>query len=263
MRAVVTAIGTAVLLGGMGQPNPLYAQTGGWQAMSSETACNGVTKKLSNGGELSLTKNHEISVKLPVGAVSQPESSIFNRLDFKARSNYSHYTGVYYSRRENSANGKASYVANFTASGDAGFLDWVVKNEPIYDLHNDGKYLTTFDTFWVAEARQAMKTCKPLAAPAGRKVSLNGAPAQWFTANDYEAFMGDKNSIGPFAAKLDIGIDGRVTRCTITTSSGVPAADTKFCTDLTRKGRFKAATDAQGKLIPGTFDFRIAPLTLY
>jgi TonB family protein len=54
-------------------------------------------------------------------------------------------------------------------------------------------------------------------------------------------------SSGMTILRLAISDGGRVTDCTIETSSGVPALDRRACTIALDKGRYRPATDKDGK----------------
>lgn len=55
---------------------------------------------------------------------------------------------------------------------------------------------------------------------------------------------------GVIRLRYRIGIDGRVSDCTVLQSSGMPTFDRETCAHITERFRFKAALDAQGQPVP-------------
>jgi protein TonB len=61
---------------------------------------------------------------------------------------------------------------------------------------------------------------------------------------------------GTTGFRLDIGTDGRVTNCTITSSSGSRSLDDTACRLLTRRARFTPAQDSAGNPTTDTYSAR-------
>lgn len=80
-----------------------------------------------------------------------------------------------------------------------------------------------------------------------------GNPGLWVTPNDYPASDLRQEHTGITRFRLDIGIDGRVSQCTVTTTSGHPNLDAAACAKLTQRGRFEPAIDSTGARLPGSF----------
>ncbi|WP_296679570.1 energy transducer TonB, partial [Novosphingobium sp.] len=78
-------------------------------------------------------------------------------------------------------------------------------------------------------------------------------PGLWVSENDYPAADLRQHHTGVTRFQLDIGIDGRVSNCTVTVSSGHPGLDSAACAKLTQRGRFEPAIDSTGARLPGTF----------
>lgn len=78
----------------------------------------------------------------------------------------------------------------------------------------------------------------------------------WITNYDYprsSLFAGEK---GIVSFRLDVDAAGKVSRCTITESSGYPTLDKHSCALLLKRSRFKPATDASGAKVPGEWASR-------
>lgn len=73
-----------------------------------------------------------------------------------------------------------------------------------------------------------------------------GNPGDWVTSDDYPPGALRNNEAGVTGFKLDIGPDGKITNCTVTSSSGFPDLDQTACRLLPRRGRFTPAKDAAG-----------------
>jgi protein TonB len=80
-----------------------------------------------------------------------------------------------------------------------------------------------------------------------------GNPGDWVTSDDYPPSALRNNEAGSTGFRLDIGPDGRVTNCTVTSSSGSPDLDQTACRLLPRRGRFTPAKDAAGNGIATTY----------
>ncbi|MDH7639703.1 energy transducer TonB [Sphingomonas oryzagri] len=80
-----------------------------------------------------------------------------------------------------------------------------------------------------------------------------GNPGDWVTSDDYPPGALRNNEAGVTGFKLDVGPDGRVTNCTVTSSSGFPDLDQTACRLLPRRARFTPAKDASGNGIASTY----------
>lgn len=80
-----------------------------------------------------------------------------------------------------------------------------------------------------------------------------GNPGNWVTSNDYptRALREDRGGTSRF--RLSIGPDGRVADCIITQSSGSADLDEATCANVTRRARFRPATDAAGTPVMGYY----------
>ncbi|AUW59403.1 energy transducer TonB [Sphingobium sp. SCG-1] len=107
----------------------------------------------------------------------------------------------------------------------------------------------------------------PVAAPppppppapkvAASRAAPRGSPGSWVTDADYPSRAQREERSGTTGFKLDIGPDGRVTNCTVTSSSGSPDLDAETCRLLPRRARFKPAVGADGQPMADSFSSRI------
>ena len=84
-----------------------------------------------------------------------------------------------------------------------------------------------------------------------------GDKSQWATTSDYPARDLREGNQGTTGFTLTIGTDGRVAACTITRSSGFAGLDEATCRNVSRRARFEATTDGNGKRVAGTFSSSI------
>ncbi|HMS20495.1 MAG TPA: energy transducer TonB [Sphingorhabdus sp.] len=71
-------------------------------------------------------------------------------------------------------------------------------------------------------------------------------PGSWVTTNDYPSRALREEREGTTAFRLDVGVDGKVTACTVTASSGHGDLDAATCKALMRRARFEPITDGGG-----------------
>ena len=81
--------------------------------------------------------------------------------------------------------------------------------------------------------------------------------ASLFSTDDYPPSALRAGEAGTTGFRLDVGPDGRVTNCTVTSSSGSSALDSATCRLLTRRARFTPARDSSGSAAPGVHNSRI------
>lgn len=87
--------------------------------------------------------------------------------------------------------------------------------------------------------------------PVGAKAK--GNPGKWVTNEDYRPRWVQEELSGTARFTLSIDARGKVTGCTITRSTGHPALDTATCDLVTKRARFDAARDGNGKPVAGTY----------
>lgn len=101
----------------------------------------------------------------------------------------------------------------------------------------------------------------PAPAPAPRvqpkQPSPKGNPANWATTNDYPTRALREEREGTTSFRVTVGPDGRVTGCSVTSSSGSPDLDDATCQNVTRRARFNPATDGEGQPTAGSYSNRV------
>lgn len=86
-----------------------------------------------------------------------------------------------------------------------------------------------------------------------KRVRPIGQPGLWVTASDYPAADLRAEHEGTTKFELSVGTDGKVESCRIIASSGWASLDNAACAKLTKRGKFAAATDAEGAAVPGIY----------
>ncbi len=89
--------------------------------------------------------------------------------------------------------------------------------------------------------------------PARAKANLGSL----FSDEDYPASALRSSESGATGFRLDVGANGRVTNCTVTSSSGSSALDSTTCRLLRSRARFTPATDSSGGNTTDTVTGRI------
>ena len=89
-----------------------------------------------------------------------------------------------------------------------------------------------------------------------KKLTPRGSPQSWVTDDDYPPAALRSGDSGTVGFRLDVGPDGRVTSCSVTSSSGSSLLDQTACRLLQRRARFNAAEDENGNKIAAAFSSR-------
>lgn len=100
----------------------------------------------------------------------------------------------------------------------------------------------------------------PPAPPAVRTVppqSVSGSMQGLIRESDYPPASLDREEQGVVAVSLSVGTNGRVTNCSVTSSSGSKALDSTTCRVLTSRAKFSPARDNMGNPTTGTSSARI------
>jgi protein TonB len=84
-----------------------------------------------------------------------------------------------------------------------------------------------------------------------------GNPGNWATSNDYPSRALREDREGTTGFRVAVGPDGRVTSCSVTSSSGSPDLDETACSLITRRARFTPATDGEGQPTSGSYSNRV------
>lgn len=83
--------------------------------------------------------------------------------------------------------------------------------------------------------------------------AVRGNPGNWVTDADYRPRWIRENMTGSARFTLGIDANGKVTDCTITRSTGHAALDAATCQLVSKRARFDAARDGNGKPVAGTY----------
>ena len=83
-----------------------------------------------------------------------------------------------------------------------------------------------------------------------------GQPQSWVTNDDYPASALRAGEQGTTGFRLEIDPTGRVTRCTVTQSSGSTVLDSATCSLITRRARFTPARDEKGNAVGAQWSSR-------
>lgn len=84
-----------------------------------------------------------------------------------------------------------------------------------------------------------------------------GSPGSWATSNDYPSRALREEREGVTGFRVSVGTDGKVTDCSVTSSSGSPDLDQATCDNVRRRARFQPATDGEGNPTTGSYSNRI------
>ncbi|WP_176592625.1 energy transducer TonB [Sphingobium sp. EM0848] len=96
----------------------------------------------------------------------------------------------------------------------------------------------------------------PPEVPASRATPRSN-PGSWLSDADYPSRAQREERSGTAGFRLEIGPDGRVTNCTITSSTGHADLDEATCRLLPKRAKFKPATAAGGGPMSDTYNGRI------
>lgn len=80
-----------------------------------------------------------------------------------------------------------------------------------------------------------------------------GNPGNWVTNNDYRTSWINRGYEGVASFTLSVDASGRVSGCTITSSTGHAALDEATCRLLESRGRFDPAKDSSGNTVSGSY----------
>jgi periplasmic protein TonB len=84
-----------------------------------------------------------------------------------------------------------------------------------------------------------------------------GNPGNWANTNDYPSRALQQEREGTTGFRVTVGPNGRVTECSITSSSGHPDLDQATCSNVQRRARFDPALDGSGNPTTGTYSNRV------
>jgi protein TonB len=81
--------------------------------------------------------------------------------------------------------------------------------------------------------------------------------ASYVTDDDYPQDAIRNEQQGTTGFRLEVGPDGRVANCTVTSSSGSSSLDAATCRIMRSRARFTPATDSSGNKVSDTHNGRI------
>ena len=93
---------------------------------------------------------------------------------------------------------------------------------------------------------------------APRPATPLGNPGSWVKANDYPTRAQRLEAQGTTGFRVTVGLDGRVSDCQVTASSGSADLDDATCQAVRRRARFNPATDSSGSPAIGSYANRVA-----
>lgn len=236
---------------------PAQAQEGGWQIQRDEYRCSSAQRDFGGGNRVTFYPDYAgdgqakvlvhfmvsgLAHDISLGSVLSPTSSGHPALRY----------GV--------SNHPDPRNVAVDLSGGRAMLDWLAGTSRSFNLVWADRPVASFTVRDISGAESALAACRPIPAPPNRRVSIWGNAGSWIDADAIANLIGDRTSIGPFTAALLINERGRVGRCTVTTSTGIPQVDQHLCVQVTGRGRFRAATDAVGRHIASDFTFRLAAM---
>jgi len=83
------------------------------------------------------------------------------------------------------------------------------------------------------------------------------APGKWFKATDYSRALQKAGKQGTVNFRLDVDTKGKISKCTVTRSSGYADLDAVTCNAAKKRAKFKPAMDGEGQKQTGIFDSRV------
>jgi TonB family protein len=95
------------------------------------------------------------------------------------------------------------------------------------------------------------------AAAAKPQTSARANLAPYVSDQDYPEEAIRNNEQGTVQFRLDVGSDGRVSGCTVISSSGSPLLDATTCRLMRERARFEPARNARGKAVPDQVTSRL------
>lgn len=118
--------------------------------------------------------------------------------------------------------------------------------EPIGELVDPGPVIVT---------REPVDFGPPVSSPRFDPIAAapRGNPGNWVTNNDYRTSWINRGYEGVASFTLSVDASGRVSGCTITSSTGHAALDEATCRLLESRGRFDPAKDSSGKTVSGSY----------
>lgn len=82
--------------------------------------------------------------------------------------------------------------------------------------------------------------------------------SRWVTTADYRSSWINRELTGVARFRVQVGADGRVKQCTVTSSSGHAELDRATCDLVTQRARFEAARNTKGEKTGGSFSSAVS-----
>jgi len=123
-------------------------------------------------------------------------------------------------------------------------------SDPVFALPGTGDLIGTGIgpvDFGIPDPTPSASPFKPVGAAARNN------PGRWVTDADYRPRWIREGLSGSARFTLAIDASGKVTGCNVTRSTGHAALDAATCELVTKRARFDAARDANGKPVAGSF----------
>lgn len=79
------------------------------------------------------------------------------------------------------------------------------------------------------------------------------SPGSWVNSDDFPMVALRNKQSGTTTFRLEIGVDGRVSNCTIVSSSGSPVLDMATCEKIKQRALFEPARDENGQKTTGSY----------
>lgn len=86
-----------------------------------------------------------------------------------------------------------------------------------------------------------------------KTASPKNEPGRWIRSDDYPSQARREGREGVVGVSLRIGVDGNVSTCQVTRSSGAQTLDEATCRLIQRRARFRPATDTSGQSVEGSY----------
>ena len=100
---------------------------------------------------------------------------------------------------------------------------------------------------------RADAVCPPVNRVEPKGPEPRGNPGRWASQRDYPSRALREEREGTTRFRVSVGTNGRVTNCSVTGSSGHNDLDEATCKLVSRRGRFRPATDGNGDEVSGTW----------
>jgi protein TonB len=137
--------------------------------------------------------------------------------------------------------------------------DTLVRDKPIVVVNTGSGFAPTNDPVYPVfpDTGPPPQSSQPVIVSKARAAIPSPGRAGWVTNDDYPTAALRDEVQGVVGIDVTIGADGRVTACSVTTSSGNEQLDQATCRLYARRAHFQPALDDGGKPIVGHYSDRI------